>query len=158
MKVSVILPTYNEAGNIVSLIEAVRSRIPPPWEHEFIVVDDNSPDGTLQTVKAGYGNDPRVKTILRTSDRGLAKSLHAGIDQATGDHILMMDTDFTHPPEDVPLLLHVAEKVDLVSGSRFCAGGGMPSKSRYLASFLFNVGVRLVLGSQVQDHLNLKNA
>jgi len=154
MKVSVILPTYNEAGNIVPLIETLRNLIQPPWEYELIVVDDNSPDGTLDRVKTRYGNDPRVKTILRTADRGLAASLHAGIDCATGDYILMMDSDFTHPPEDVPLMLHVAEKVDLVNGSRFCAGGRMPSKSRYLASFLFNCGLRLLLGSQIQDQLN----
>lgn len=154
MKVSVILPTYNEAGNIVPLIEAVRNHIRPPWECELVVVDDNSPDGTLDVVKSKFSNDSSVKMVLRTTDRGLAKSLHAGIDVATGDFILMMDTDFTHPPEDLPLLLHVAEKVDLVSGSRFCAGGGMPSRGRYVASFVFNLGVRLLLGSQVQDHLN----
>jgi dolichol-phosphate mannosyltransferase len=153
VKVSVILPTYNEVGNIVPLVAAVRTQVRPPWECEIIVVDDNSSDGTYGAAKAAYGNDPGVKIILRTSDRGLAKALRAGIEAATGDYLLTMDTDFTHRPEEIPLMLHVGEKVDLVSGSRFCAGGGMYSKKHYLASFLFNLGVRLVLRTQVQDNL-----
>jgi dolichol-phosphate mannosyltransferase len=153
VKVSVILPSYNEAGNIVPLVAAVRCQFRPPWECEIIVVDDNSPDGTFRTAKAAYGNDPGVKLILRTSDRGLAGALRAGIDAATGDYLLTMDSDFTHRPEEIPLMLHVGEKADLVSGSRFCAGGGMYSRRHYLTSLLFNLVIRVALRTQIQDNL-----
>lgn len=153
MKVSVILPTYNEARNIVRLITEVRACITAPWECEIVVVDDNSSDGTCGAVESCFGDDPAVTTILRTSDRGLANSIRTGIDQAEGDYILVMDTDFTHRPEEIPLMLHVVQKVDLVSGSRFSAGGQMHDTAHYLASFIYNLLIRLIIRTQIQDNL-----
>ena len=63
-----------------------------------------------------------------------------------------MDTDFTHSPEEIPKLLHVAEIYDIVSGSRFCAGGRMQDTSHYLCSLLFNWFARAILRTQVQDN------
>lgn len=153
MKVSVILPTYNEARNIVALVTEIQRNIPPPWEHEIIVVDDNSPDGTYSLCKEAFAKDTSVKTILRDSDRGLARSIRAGLESATGDYVLVMDTDFTHRPDEIPLMLHVASTVDLVSGSRFCAGGRMDDTAHYIASFIFNLLIRLAIRTQVQDNL-----
>jgi dolichol-phosphate mannosyltransferase len=153
MKVSVILPTYNEAKNIVRLITEVRACVPDPWQCEIIVVDDNSSDGTFAAVESSFSGDSSVKTILRTSDRGLANSIRAGIDQAQGDYLLVMDTDFTHRPEEIPLMLHVVQKVDLVSGSRFSAGGRMHNTTHYLASFVYNLLIRVMIRTQIQDNL-----
>jgi dolichol-phosphate mannosyltransferase len=153
VKVSVILPTYNEARNIVRLITEIRSCIAAPWECEIIAVDDNSSDGTYAAVESGFSDDSAVKAILRTSDRGLANSIRAGIDQAQGDYVLVMDTDFTHRPEEIPLMLHVVEKVDLVSGSRFSAGGRMDDTTHYVASFVYNLLIRLMIRTQIQDNL-----
>jgi dolichol-phosphate mannosyltransferase len=153
MKVSVILPTYNEAKNIVALVKETKAKIPAPWKSEMIIVDDNSSDGTYAAVESAYERDFDVKTILRTKDRGLAKSILAGIEQATGDYLLVMDTDFTHRPEEIPLMLHVVEKVDLVSGSRFCPGGRMDHTGHYMASFIYNLFIRLLIRTQIQDNL-----
>lgn len=153
MKVSVVLPTFNEQANIVPLIAAIKANILPPWEPDIIVVDDNSPDGTYNRVKEAYGNDPEVRLFLRTADPGLARSIQTGIENATGEFVLVMDTDFTHRPDEIPLMLHVVEKTDLVSGSRFCAGGHMDSTRHYLASFAFNLIIRLIIRTQVQDNL-----
>jgi dolichol-phosphate mannosyltransferase len=153
MKVSVILPTYNEAKNIVALVNAIKKQIAAPWTCEIIVVDDNSGDGTYATVESSFRDDPGVKALLRTSDRGLAPSIRNGIEHAGGDYILAMDTDFTHRPEEIPLMLHVVQEVDLVSGSRFAAGGLMHDTSHYLASFIYNLLIRVIIRTQIQDNL-----
>ena len=153
MKVSVVLPTYNEAGNIVELIAAIKRHIPPNWTREILVVDDNSRDGTLDRVHEAYGEDSEVKTILRTTDRGLAASIRTGIDAAAGDFLLVMDTDFTHRPEEIPGMLHVVQITDFVNGSRFCPGGNMADTAHYMASFIYNLLVRLIIRTQIQDNL-----
>ena len=153
MKVSVVLPTYNEAGNIVELIAAIKKYIPPNWTREILVVDDSSEDGTLDLVREAYTDDAEVKPILRTRDRGLATSIRTGIDAATGDFLLVMDTDFTHRPEEIPGMLHVVQITDLVNGSRFCPGGTMADTAHYMASFIYNLLVRLIIRTQIQDNL-----
>jgi len=152
-RVSVILPTFNEAPNIVQLVRAVVENIPPEWEYEVLVVDDNSPDGTYEIVRGAFIDDPRIITILRTTDRGLGKSIWAGLEKATGDQVVVMDSDFTHDPIEIPRLLHVGEVYDIVSGSRFCAGGRMVDFAHYLSSMVYNWGLRLLVHTQVQDNL-----
>lgn len=151
--VSVVLPTYNEAGNIVRLVELILANIPSGWEYEILVVDDNSPDDTLGAVKRAYGDNSHVIPVLRTQDRGFAKSIRAGIERATGERIIVMDTDLTHDPVEIPKLLHVGEVYDMVSGSRFCAGGQMVDTTHYLSSLAYNWLLRLLIRTQVQDNL-----
>jgi dolichol-phosphate mannosyltransferase len=153
VKVSVVLPTYEEAGNIVALVERILECIPTGVEPEIIVVDDNSPDGTYRVAADRFANDPRVVLVLRTADRGFAKSIRAGIERSTGDRIVVMDTDFTHDPVEIPRLLHVGEIYELVSCSRFCAGGRMQDNAHYIASLLYNWMLRAILRTQVQDNL-----
>ena len=153
MKVSVILPTYEEAGNIVALVERILQCIPEDVEPEIILVDDDSPDGTYRLAADRFADDPRVILVLRTADRGFAKSIRAGIERSTGDRIVVMDTDFTHDPAEIPRLLHVGQIYELVSCSRFCAGGRMQDTAHYLVSLLYNWMLRAVLRTQVQDNL-----
>lgn len=153
MKVSFILPTYNEAGNIVALVRAIKANTPATWQREVLVVDDNSPDRTYEIVREAFAGDPEVKAVLRTADRGLAKSIRAGIDLSSGDQIVVMDTDFTHDPAEIPKLLHVGQIYDIVSGSRFCAGGRMQDTRHYVASLAYNWVMRIILRTQVQDNL-----
>ena len=153
MKVSVVLPTYNEAGNIVPLIEQIAAHIPESWDREILVIDDNSPDGTHEMARKTFENNRTVRPVLRTHDRGFAKSIRNGIELATGDYIVVMDTDFTHDPAEIPRMLHVAQVYDIVNGSRFCAGGNMQDLRHYLASLVFNWFIRIVLRTQIQDNL-----
>ncbi|MBM3251663.1 MAG: glycosyltransferase [Candidatus Omnitrophica bacterium] len=153
MKVSVILPTYNEAGNIIELIRKIMASIPREWEYEVIVVDDNSPDKTLQIVKNEFGNNKAVIPALRKDDRSLARSIRSGIELAQGEQIIVMDSDFTHDPAEIPKLLYVGKIYDIVSCSRFCSGGNMQNTQHYIASMLYNWLMRLVLKTQVQDNL-----
>lgn len=153
MRASVILPTYNEAGNIVNLVKEILGSFPSDVEPEILVVDDNSPDKTYDAAKHAYAGNLNVRVILRTEDRGFAKSIRTGIEQATGEFIIVMDTDFTHDPAEIPRMLHVARVYDIVSGSRFCAGGDMEDAGHYLASLAYNWLLRIVLHTQVQDNL-----
>lgn len=151
--VTVVLPTYNESANIVDLVNAIIERIPVTYDYEIVVVDDNSPDNTYGLVRDTFQGNARVVPVLRTVDRGLAKSIREGIERASGVRIVVMDTDFTHDPAELPRLLHVGEVYDMVSGSRFCPGGNMQDTTHYIASMLYNLTLRLVLRTQVQDNL-----
>ena len=153
MKVSIILPTFNEADNIVKLIEDIIINIPKEYKYEIMVVDDNSADGTYEKVRKAFKDNEAVIPVLRLSDHGLAKSIRHGVEQSTGDQIIVMDTDFTHDPREIPRLLHVGKIYDLVSGSRFCSGGSMQDVGHYLASLAYNLVLRIILRTQVQDNL-----
>ncbi len=153
MMVSVILPTYNEAQNIVKLIREIQKNLPANCSYEILVVDDGSPDDTYRLVQTTFTDTPAVIPVLRTRDRGLANSIRDGILKAKGDHVLVMDTDFTHDPAEIPRMLHVAQVYDLVSGSRFCPGGNMQDMGHYIASMLYNWLVRICIRTQVQDNL-----
>lgn len=126
--VSVVLPTYNEAGNIVDLVRAIHQSLTRP--HEIIVVDDHSPDGTSQLVQQliDSGSMPFLRLETRMADRGLTKSIWRGIELARGDTIVWMDCDFSHPPAIIPLLLQkVSEGHAIAVASRFMAGGKQKS-------------------------------
>jgi dolichol-phosphate mannosyltransferase len=151
-RVCVVLPTFNEAKNIDRLIRAISDACPAQYNLEIVVVDDNSPDRTYHQVCETFAGDPRVSTLLRTSDRGLAKSIRAGIDQSTADFVVVMDTDFTHDPKEIPNLLHVLQICDIVSGSRFCAGGRMSDLQHYVVSLSYNWMLRILLRTQIQDN------
>jgi dolichol-phosphate mannosyltransferase len=117
-------------------------------------VDDNSPDRTYQLVLESFRDNHLVHPLLRTKDKGFAKSIRRGIEEATGDFVLVMDTDFTHPPSEICKMLYVAQVFDVVTGSRFCVGGSMPSRRHYLASLIYNWLIRLILRTQIQDNLS----
>lgn len=128
MKLSIILPTYNESGNIAKLIRKISFQEElKKIKLEFLVVDDNSKDDTQLVVKKLIAKKFPVKIIIRKNERGLASAILTGINQAHGDYIVIMDSDFNHRPEDIYRLLQPIQeqKVDLVIGSRYIPGGGM---------------------------------
>ncbi len=160
--VSVVLPTYNEAGNIVQLAEALHREIKQP--HEIIVVDDNSPDGTSQLVKQaiGDGDIPGLRLETRLTDRGLTKSIKRGIELSQGDVVVWMDCDFSMPPEEIPKMLQKIEGgYDAAVGSRFTKGGkhkesagligGQESGLVIFLSRVLNWGIRTSLGVNFHD-------
>lgn len=156
--ISVILPTFNERGNIKKLILALIDNLKNK-KIEIIVIDDNSPDGTAEMVKKLIKKYP-LKLIMRRKKPGLALSIREGIKQASGEIIVVMDTDFNHKPTDVPKLLKkmAKEKADLVIGSRYIKGGGMVlaevSKIQFIFSKIFNVFVRFLLGIPIHENLS----
>jgi dolichol-phosphate mannosyltransferase len=154
LKASIILPTYNEHDNIVELIDAIRSYVGPAGlDYEVVVVDDNSPDGTAAFVRGHFPGDPRVKVQIRPQ-RGLATAVRHGIAHSDGEIVVVMDTDFNHDPKMIPQMVKFLEYYDIVIGSRFVMGGGMEDKSRYYSSFAYNLFIRLMFRTQVQDNLS----
>lgn len=156
IKASVILPTYDEAGNIVKLVEEIKKELDrQKISHEIIVVDDNSPDRTGILAKKHFENDAAVRVFIRTKDKGLATAIRYGLDRASGEVVVVMDTDFNHEPELVPELVKKCEEYDLVVGSRFVKGGGMANKNREFLSRLFNVLlVKTIICSPMSDNLS----
>jgi len=161
MTVSVILPTLNEADNIVSLLEAIRTHLPDV--HEILVVDDDSPDGTASRVAQYQQMHPGAGVLLvkRTDHPGLTASLRDGILRATGDVVVWMDCDFSMPPEKIPMLLQCVEQgYDIAVGSRFVRGGSFKRNTEGTAdsvvavvlSRMMNYTIQLLLDHSFKDY------
>jgi len=152
LSVSVILPCYNERGNVILLMSEIHKEL-SFCNHEIIVVDDNSSDGTYQAVKDA--NLPYVKPILRTTDRGFAKSIRCGIENASGEFLVVMDSDFNHLPKYLPAMIDNLKYYDCVIGSRFLYFPLEKHHSRFriISSWLFNLFIRLTLLSAITENL-----
>ncbi len=129
LRLSVIIPTYNERENIDVLIERLQSVLNGlEAGSEIIIVDDNSPDGTAAVAGryvGGAAGRTCVSVLLRHQDPGLAKSVAAGFEIARGRTVMVMDADLSHPPELIPQLLEAVESgSDMAVASRYVAGGG----------------------------------
>lgn len=154
-RLSVILPTYNERGNIVRLIRSIASICTRhKISTEVIVVDDNSPDGTGQKAKNHFKKNRNVRVFVRISEKGLATAIKMGIKKAHGTFILVMDTDFNHNPKEIPKFLEKVHDCRLVIGSRFVKDGGMENQIREKLSWLFNLYLRFLLQHGVHDNLS----
>jgi dolichol-phosphate mannosyltransferase len=124
--VSVIVPTYREAENLPILVPRVaRALAEAGLDGEILIVDDNSPDETRR-VCAELADRYPLRLVVRTTNRGLSPAVVAGMQQAAGDILLVMDADLSHPPEKIPELIETlrSEQTDFVIGSRYVPGGG----------------------------------
>jgi dolichol-phosphate mannosyltransferase len=120
-----ILPTFNEAENLERLVTAIRGL---GRGIRVLVVDDDSPDGTGEIADALAQGRQDTVVLHRTGRRGygeaLANGIHAALAQGV-DAVLTMDSDFSHDPAAIPLLLEALSEADLVIGSRYVPGGGV---------------------------------
>ncbi len=121
---SIVIPTYNERENIGPLLSGIGGALKEAWAYEVIVVDDGSPDGTAEDVRAAAAADPAIRLLERPRKLGLGSAVAAGFSQAGGDYWVMMDADLSHRPQDLPVLVAALANADIVVGSRYVAGGG----------------------------------
>ncbi|PYO82068.1 MAG: dolichyl-phosphate beta-D-mannosyltransferase [Gemmatimonadetes bacterium] len=150
----VVIPTYNEAGNVPNIVPQVLAQDP---RLEILVVDDNSPDGTGQLAAAIAAKEPRVHVLHREGKLGLGTAYLTGFRWALDrgyDYVFEMDADFSHDPEHLKQFLKAIEEADLVLGSRYLGGKvtivnwPMP---RLLLSYCANVYARWVTGLRIWD-------
>jgi len=150
MKLSVIIPCYNERATIRGIVEAVRKS--PYPDHEIIIVDDCSGDGTRDVLRGEIA--PLVaKVIYHDRNRGKGAALRTGIAAATGDIVIVQDADLEYDPQEYPRLIEpiLRNEADVVFGSRFM--GGRPHRVLY---FWHRVGNGLLtLLSNMFTNLNL---
>jgi dolichol-phosphate mannosyltransferase len=148
-RLSVVLPTFNEAQNIEPMIGTVteileRSQI----AYELIVVDDDSPDGTWSRALSLSASLPRLRVMRRTNERGLATAVIRGWQASCGDILGVLDADLQHPPETIPKLWSQIEAgVDLAVGSRHVPGGGVSNWSlrrRFISRTAQGIGLMVL--------------
>jgi dolichol-phosphate mannosyltransferase len=156
--VSIIMPTFKEAGHIISLIKETAQALEGVGVvlYEIIVVDDDSPDLTWQ--KASETGLPQVRVIRRMQNHGLTASIWEGVLAAQYDIVVWMDCDFSHPPEKIPQMLYMlGQGYDVAVNSRYTIGGGedRAGKGGLLQLFLsklLNWGVRFMLKPSFSDY------
>ena len=152
-RVLVVLPTYNEAENVLELSSMVMEQEP---SIEVLVVDDNSPDGTGDLVAEASESDSRLHLLRRPEKLGLGTAYLAGFSYGLDegfDYIFTMDCDFSHNPKYLPSMLAALERYDTVIGSRYVDGGGVqnwPLHRRMLSAFA-NFYARTLLRLSVRD-------
>ena len=121
MRLSVVIPVYDEAGTLPELLRRVRAA---PYAKQIIVVDDCSSDGTRALLQRMEGEDD-LTVLYHASNRGKGACLRTGFAVATGDVVLIQDADLEYDPADYPALVEPIERgiADVVYGSRFRGGG-----------------------------------
>jgi len=157
VKVAVVLPAYNEAGNLTPLI-AELTRVTDGWDgFRIVVVDDGSVDTTADELAELQTRLPALDVVRHPHNLGFAQAMKTGFATACRagcDVVVCMDGDLSHRPADVPrLIAPLASGADVVLGSRFIAGGGMQGVAAWRAAIsrAGNLFGRIVLGLPVTD-------
>lgn len=155
-KITVVLPTYNEAANLKRMVETLFGLELPGLN--IIVVDDSSPDGTGRIADELWAEYPdKVRVIHRPGKMGLGTAYVAGFRRALAegaDFVIEMDADFSHPPTTLHTFLELIRDADVVVGSRYVSGGKVDeqwSPWRRFLSWSGNVYARAVTGLRVHD-------
>ncbi len=152
MRVSVVMPVYNERNTLRAVVQRV---LAVPVEIELICVDDGSRDGSREILAELQSEHPNLRVVLQPKNMGKGAALRRGIQEATGDYVLIQDADLEYDPSDYPNLLEplIQGKADVVYGSRFL--GSRPHRVLY---FWHSVGNRfLTLLSNCLTDINLSD-
>jgi len=150
MKLSVVMPIYNEQATLRQVVERV---LAVPLEIELICVDDGSRDGSRDVLAELHKQCPQVRVLLQPKNMGKGAALRCGIQEATGDFVIIQDADMEYDPGDYPALLEplLQGKADVVYGSRFL--GGAPHRVLYFWHSVGNWFLTLV--SNCLTNINL---
>jgi len=153
LKITVVIPTYNERDNIEKLCNAILSQ---DERINVLVVDDNSPDGTGEIADRIANATSRVKVLHRAGKLGLGSAYREGFRIAlddNADYVLEMDADFSHDPSMLPLFVEKMTDCDLVIGSRYINGVSVVNWPirRLILSYCASVYTRVITGLKLSD-------
>jgi len=164
MKVSFVIPTLNEHGNITRLIQKINEiSIENNLHFEIIIVDDNSTDGTINDVQILQKSLKNLNLIVRKRPQGIGSAHIVGYNNAKGDLIISMDADLSHPPEKIPdLIKEIKKGYDIVIGSRYMKGAISDKSVFYrflsmLGSFYLSLMFRIKLTDFSNGFRAIKN-
>jgi glycosyltransferase involved in cell wall biosynthesis len=148
-KLSVVISVYNEEDNIRPLVEKISHAL-QGYDYEIIYVDDGSTDKTVEILRS-IGH-PHLRTVVFRKNYGQSLALMAGIDYASGEYIVTMDGDLQNDPEDIPMMLKVAEEggFDMVAGNRANRKDGFIL--RKIPSYIANYIIRTSSGVHLKDY------
>ena len=155
IRVSIVAPTFNEAHNVGELARRL-GVVLDGMDWEVIFVDDNSPDGTAETVKALAATNPRVRCIRRVNRRGLSGACIEGILSSSAPIVAVIDADLQHDEAILPVMIGRIARgdSDIVVGSRLVEGGSSEDGFTPARAFASNFAIRmagLLVGSAVSD-------
>ncbi len=153
-QLSVIIPTFNEAGNLPILVERLAA-ILGEQDYELVVVDDNSPDGTWRIAEELSARYP-VRVFRRVDRRGLSSAVVDGLTAARGHALVVIDADLQHDPAIIPALVAGLAEHEVAVGTRYAEGGstGTWGGSRLALSRAMTWGVRKLLGVPTSDPMS----
>jgi glycosyltransferase involved in cell wall biosynthesis len=151
LDLSVVVPLYNEEGNVVPLYRAIRSALADRMRWELLLVDDGSRDGTAGIARDLSRDDPRIRLIRLARNFGQTSAMQAGFDEARGGVVVSMDGDLQNDPRDIPMLVErLGEGYDLVAGYRVRRQDRL--LSRRLPSWVANRLIRRITGVDIRDN------
>lgn len=150
MKLSVVIPVFNEAARILPTLERIFTYVGAHYpDYEVLLVDDGSTDDTAGLVQRQFGHQPQLQIVSYTPNHGKGYAVRSGGLRATGDVVLMTDADLSTPIEEIEKMLPLLDRgYDLVIGSRALAGSDIRKRQpvyREGGGKLFNLLVRLVV-------------
>lgn len=148
MKLSVIVPAYNERNTILEIINRIKN---VPIEKEIIVLDGCSTDGTREILR--NIQDPEVKVIFEEKRQGKGAAVRRGISEASGDYLIVQDADLELNPEEYPHLLEpiIKGKAEVVYGSRLLNGKQKMPVHTFLVNKLLTFLINILYGAQLTD-------
>jgi glycosyltransferase involved in cell wall biosynthesis len=151
MKLSVVIPVYNEKNTIADIIGHVKAV--EDLDMEIIVVDDGSKDGTVKILKDLEKTHPDVKFYYKEKNVGKGDTLRIGFSHTTGDYVIVQDADLEYDPQDYKKLLRALteEKADVVYGSRFSGTRKDMSTVQYFGNKLLTIITNLLFGIMLTD-------
>ena len=151
MKLSVVIPVYNERNTIRTIIERVLAV--PDIEKEVVVVDDASVDGTTSILKTLEKEFPQVKFVYKDINKGKGDTLKVGFAHTTGDYVIVQDADLEYDPNEYKKLLRALseEKADVIYGSRFSGNYEDMSSLHYFGNKMLTIITNILFGVLLTD-------
>jgi len=156
MKLSIIIPVYNEENTILTVLKEIESvQLPQGLEKEIVIVDDGSTDSTPNKIQA-YPPNPHIKTFANQRNKGKAFSVNLGIKKSTGDIILVQDADLEYSPRHYPSLVQplLDNKTDIVYGSRFKGHIKKMTFINRMANQIANLTLNILFQMKLTDYHN----